>query len=52
MATVMCMFMGRGVGRGVMQKKSFHDVTHELVRRVTSPNTTVREQVKLVKYIY
>ena len=30
-----------------MQKKSFHDVTHELVRRVTSPNTTVREQVWL-----
>ena len=28
-----------------IQKKSFHDVTHELVRRVTSPNTTVREQV-------
>ena len=27
-----------------IQKKSFHDVTHELVRRVTSPNTTVREQ--------
>lgn len=26
------------------QKKSFHSVTHELVRQVTSPNTTVREQ--------
>lgn len=26
------------------QKKSLHDVTHELVRQVTSPNTTVREQ--------
>ncbi|KAK7066693.1 hypothetical protein SK128_022508, partial [Halocaridina rubra] len=27
-----------------IQKKSLHDVTHELVRQVTSPNTTVREQ--------
>ncbi|KAL3832377.1 hypothetical protein ACJMK2_024027 [Sinanodonta woodiana] len=27
-----------------VSKKSFHDVTHELVRQVTSPNTTVREQ--------
>lgn len=27
------------------QKKSFHEVTHELVRQVTSPNTLVREQV-------
>lgn len=26
------------------QKKSLHDVTHELVRQVTSPNSTVREQ--------
>ncbi|XP_077870553.1 transformation/transcription domain-associated protein [Saccoglossus kowalevskii] len=26
------------------QKKSFHEVTHELVREVTSPNETVREQ--------
>ena len=26
------------------QKKSLHDITHELVRQVTSPNTTVREQ--------
>ncbi|XP_014681160.1 PREDICTED: transformation/transcription domain-associated protein-like [Priapulus caudatus] len=26
------------------QKKSFHSVTHELVRQVTSPNATVREQ--------
>ncbi|XP_052799623.1 transformation/transcription domain-associated protein-like isoform X2 [Mya arenaria] len=25
------------------QKKSFHEVTYELVRQVTSPNTTVRE---------
>lgn len=28
-----------------IQKKSLHDVTHELVRQVTSPNTLVREQV-------
>jgi transformation/transcription domain-associated protein len=28
-----------------VQKKSFHDVTYELVRQVTSPNTTVREMV-------
>lgn len=27
------------------QKKSLHDVTHELVKQVTSPNTMVREQV-------
>ncbi|XP_027217728.2 transformation/transcription domain-associated protein isoform X2 [Penaeus vannamei] len=27
-----------------IQSKSLHDVTHELVRQVTSPNTTVREQ--------
>ncbi|XP_063882780.1 transformation/transcription domain-associated protein-like isoform X6 [Scylla paramamosain] len=27
-----------------IQNKSLHDVTHELVRQVTSPNTTVREQ--------
>ncbi|XP_076072619.1 transformation/transcription domain-associated protein-like isoform X5 [Mytilus galloprovincialis] len=26
------------------QKKSFHEVTHELVRQITSPNTIVREQ--------
>ncbi|KAL5007444.1 hypothetical protein ScPMuIL_016250 [Solemya velum] len=26
------------------RKKSFHEVTHELVRQVTSPNTLVREQ--------
>ena len=29
------------------QKKSFHEVTHELVRQITSPNTIVREQVCL-----
>ena len=29
----------------VTQKKSLHDVIHELVRQVTSPNTLVREQV-------
>jgi len=28
-----------------IQKKSTHDVSHELVRQVTSPNTLVREQV-------
>lgn len=28
-----------------VQKKSFHEVTHELVRQITSPNTIVREQV-------
>ena len=33
----------------LVQKKSFHDVTYELVRQVTSPNTTVRETVSLVK---
>ena len=27
------------------QKKSLHDVTYELVRQVTSPNTLVRDQV-------
>ena len=27
------------------QKKSFHEVTHELVRQITSPNSIVREQV-------
>jgi hypothetical protein len=27
-----------------LQEKSLHDVTHELVRQVTSPNTCVREQ--------
>ena len=35
-----------------LQKKSFHDVTHELVRRVTSPNTTVREQVRIVVCVH
>lgn len=30
------------------QKKSLHDVTHELVKQVTSPNTMVREQVNMV----
>ena len=30
-----------------VQKKSLHDVIHELVRQVTSPNTLVREQVRL-----
>ena len=34
-----------------IQKKSFHDVTHELVKRVTSPNTTVREQVLLIAFV-
>ncbi len=29
------------------QRKSLHDITHELVRQVTSPNTLVREQVWL-----
>ena len=29
-----------------VQKKSLHDVIHELVRQVTSPNTLVREQVR------
>lgn len=28
-----------------VQKKSLHDVIHELVRQVTSPNTLVRDQV-------
>ena len=28
----------------IIQEKSLHDVTHELVRQVTSPNTCVREQ--------
>lgn len=27
------------------QKKSLHEVVHELVRQITSPNTIVREQV-------
>ena len=27
------------------QRKGLHDVTFELVKQVTSPNTTVREQV-------
>lgn len=31
-----------------VQKKSFYDVAHELVRQVTSPNTIVREQVGLL----
>ena len=30
----------------VAQQKAFHDVTRELVREVTSPNQTVREQVR------
>ena len=34
-----------------VQKKSLHDVSHELVRQVTSPNTLVREQV-LFKLFY
>lgn len=29
-----------------LQQKSLHEVTHELVRQVTSPNTMVREQVR------
>jgi len=29
----------------LVQQKSLHDVSHELVRQVTSPNTHVREQV-------
>lgn len=32
------------------QKKSFHEVTHELVRQITSPNTIVREQVCIIRY--
>lgn len=28
-----------------VQDKSYHEVSHELVRQVTSPNTLVREQV-------
>jgi transformation/transcription domain-associated protein len=32
------------------QKKSFHEVTHELVRQITSPNTIVREQVYIIRY--
>ena len=32
-----------------IQKKSLHDVIHELVRQVTSPNTLVREQVGGIK---
>ena len=31
------------------QAKSLHDVIHELVRQVTSPNTLVREQVSGVE---
>ena len=30
-----------------LQKKSLYDVTHELVRQVTSPNTLVRDQVPI-----
>ena len=30
----------------VAQQKAFHDVTRELVREVTSPNETVRHQVR------
>lgn len=29
-----------------IQDKSFHDVSRELVRQITSPNTLVREQVR------
>ena len=29
----------------MVQQKAFHDVTRELVRELTSPNQTVREQV-------
>lgn len=35
-----------------VQKKSLHDVSHELVRQVTSPNTLVREQVCISNVIY
>ena len=28
-----------------LQRKGLHEVTYELVKQVTSPNTTVREQV-------
>ena len=30
----------------VAQQKAFHDVTRQLVREVTSPNETVRHQVR------
>ena len=30
----------------MVQQKAFHDVTRELVRELTSPNQTVREQVR------
>ena len=33
-----------------VQKKSLYDVTHELVRQVTSPNTLVREQVRMKRW--
>lgn len=35
-----------------VQKKSLHDVTHELVRQVTSPNSTVREQAMHLLQVY
>ncbi|XP_070565955.1 transformation/transcription domain-associated protein-like isoform X2 [Ptychodera flava] len=34
----------KDVGLGAAQKKSFYEVTRELVREVTSPNQTVRDQ--------
>ncbi|CAL4066669.1 unnamed protein product, partial [Meganyctiphanes norvegica] len=34
-----------------IQAKSLQDVTHELVRQVTSPNTTVREQAMQSLYV-
>lgn len=34
------------------QQKSLFEVTHELVRQVTSPNTLVREQVKILTINY
>lgn len=33
------------------QKKSLHEVTHELVRQVTSQNTCVREQVSIMSQL-
>jgi hypothetical protein len=32
-----------------IRKKAFHEVTHELVRRVTAPNSLVREQVTILE---
>ena len=34
----------------MVQQKAFHDVTRELVRELTSPNQTVREQVGIQEY--